>query len=75
MSDTLEIVETFGPVHPGAILREEFIAPLGLTAGRVAKVCGLAGPASSASSLKKSASAAILPSASVACSAPRRSFG
>ena len=42
MSDTIEIVETFGPVHPGAILREEFIEPLGLTAGRVAKACGLA---------------------------------
>ena len=42
MSDSLDIVETFGPIHPGAILREEFIAPLGLTAGRVAKACGLA---------------------------------
>ena len=42
MSDTIEIIDTFGPVHPGAILREEFIEPLGLTAGRVAKGCGLA---------------------------------
>jgi addiction module HigA family antidote len=42
MSDTIEIVETFGPVHPGEILREEFIEPLGLTAGRVAKGCGIA---------------------------------
>lgn len=42
MSDTIEIVETFGPVHPGAILREEFIEPLGLTAGRVAKGCSIA---------------------------------
>ena len=42
MSDALEITEAFGPVHPGAILREEFIEPLGLTAGRVAKACGLA---------------------------------
>ena len=42
MSDNPEIIETFGPVHPGAVLREEFIEPLGLTAGRVAKACGLA---------------------------------
>ena len=42
MSDNLEVIETFGPVHPGAILREEFIEPLGLTAGRVATACGIA---------------------------------
>ena len=41
MSDDLAIVATFVPVHPGAILREEFIEPLGLTAGRVAKACGI----------------------------------
>jgi antitoxin HigA-1 len=42
MAGTLDVVETFGPIHPGAILREEFIEPLGLTAGRVAKACGIA---------------------------------
>ena len=42
MSDTLKVMEAFGPVHPGAILREEFIEPLALTAGRVAKAGGLA---------------------------------
>ena len=42
MPETLEIIEAFDPIHPGAILREEFIEPLGLTAGRVAKACGLA---------------------------------
>ncbi|HEY1736286.1 MAG TPA: HigA family addiction module antitoxin, partial [Methylovirgula sp.] len=29
------------PVHPGEILREEFLKPYGLTAGKVAKACGL----------------------------------
>lgn len=42
MFDSKGRVGTFGPVHPGSILREEFIAPLGLTAGRVAEACGLA---------------------------------
>jgi len=27
------------PVHPGEILREEFLAPLGISAGRLAKAC------------------------------------
>lgn len=38
----LEIVATLPPLHPGEVLREEFIKPLGLTAGRVAKACGIA---------------------------------
>ncbi|WP_020174276.1 HigA family addiction module antitoxin [Methyloferula stellata] len=29
------------PLHPGEILREEFILPYGLTAGKVAKACGV----------------------------------
>ena len=29
------------PLHPGEVLREEFLAPLGLSAGALAKVCGL----------------------------------
>lgn len=29
------------PLHPGEILREEFIVPYGLTAGKVAKACGV----------------------------------
>lgn len=29
------------PLHPGEILREEFIIPYGLTAGKVAKACGV----------------------------------
>ena len=38
----LEIAETLPPVHPGAILREEFMEPLGLAADRVADACGIA---------------------------------
>ena len=41
MSD-LEIIATLPPMHPGGVLREEYIVPLGLTAGRVAKACGIA---------------------------------
>ena len=29
------------PLHPGEVLREEFLAPLGLSAGALAKVCDL----------------------------------
>lgn len=29
------------PVHPGEVLREEFMVPLGLTAYAVAKACGV----------------------------------
>ena len=42
MSEHLEISATLPPLHPGEVLREEFIVPLGLTAGKVAKACGIA---------------------------------
>ena len=29
------------PMHPGEVLREEFLVPLGISAGALAKVCGL----------------------------------
>jgi len=29
------------PMHPGEVLREEFLLPLGISAGALAKVCGL----------------------------------
>ena len=29
------------PMHPGEVLREEFLLPLGLSAGALAKACGL----------------------------------
>ncbi len=41
MTDTLEIVETLPPMHPGELLREEFMNPLGLSAGNVAKAIGV----------------------------------
>lgn len=41
MTDKLEIVATLPPMHPGEMLREEFLEPLGLSAGRVAKACGV----------------------------------
>jgi addiction module HigA family antidote len=37
----IEIIETLPPMHPGEMLREEFLAPLGLTPGRVAKAAGI----------------------------------
>lgn len=36
-----EIAETLPPVHPGEILREEYLAPLGLSAGMLAKALDL----------------------------------
>lgn len=42
MSEHLEIVATLPPLHPGEVLREEFIVSLGLTAGKVARACGIA---------------------------------
>ena len=41
MPDTLEIVDTLAPLHPGEVLREDFMVPLGLTAGKIAKACGV----------------------------------
>lgn len=29
------------PLHPGEVLREEFMTPLGLSAGKIAKACGV----------------------------------
>jgi antitoxin HigA-1 len=31
----------FKPMHPGEVLREEFLLPLKMSAGALAKVCGL----------------------------------
>lgn len=41
MSSEVEIVETLSPMHPGEVLREEFMHPLGLSAGRIATACGV----------------------------------
>jgi addiction module HigA family antidote len=37
----LEIVDTLPPMHPGEMLREEFLIPLALTPGKVAKAAGI----------------------------------
>jgi addiction module HigA family antidote len=41
MTSEVEIVETLPPMHPGEVLREEFMRPLGVSAGRIAKACGV----------------------------------
>lgn len=41
MASKKEIAETLPPMHPGEVLRDEFLLPLDLTAGRVAKACGV----------------------------------
>jgi antitoxin HigA-1 len=33
--------EKLKPMHPGEVLREEFLVPLGTSAGALAKACGL----------------------------------
>src|SRR3979490_2736234 len=33
--------KAFAPLHPGEILREEFLIPLAMSAGTLAKVCGV----------------------------------
>ncbi|KQP61532.1 MULTISPECIES: HigA family addiction module antitoxin [unclassified Methylobacterium] len=39
--DVVEIVATLPPMHPGEMLREEYMVPLGLSAGTVARACGV----------------------------------
>jgi addiction module HigA family antidote len=36
----MKIAKTLPPMHPGEMLREEFLAPLGLTPYAFAKACG-----------------------------------
>ena len=35
------MAKTLAPLHPGEVLREEFLVPLNLSAGALAKACGL----------------------------------
>jgi antitoxin HigA-1 len=35
------MAKKLAPMHPGEVLREEFLIPLGLSAGALAKVCGV----------------------------------
>jgi antitoxin HigA-1 len=41
MTNDIEIVATLPPMHPGEMLREEFLIPLDSSAGKVAKACGV----------------------------------
>ena len=41
MAIELETEVVLPPMHPGEILREEFLIPFGLSAGAVAKACGV----------------------------------
>src|SRR5579863_5234445 len=35
------ILETLPPMHPGEVLREEYLVPLNMSAGALARVCGV----------------------------------
>lgn len=39
IDETVEIVGVLAPLHPGEVLREEFLMPLGLSAYAVARAC------------------------------------
>src|ERR1700681_4341405 len=41
VSKKLVIVASLPPLHPGEVLREEFLKPMGLTPYAVAKACGV----------------------------------
>jgi addiction module HigA family antidote len=41
MPKKLEITARLPPLHPGEVLREEFLEPMGLTPYAVAKACGV----------------------------------
>ena len=41
MAKKLEITAKLSPLHPGEVLREEFLDPMGLTPYAVAKACGV----------------------------------
>lgn len=41
MSANIEIVAILPPMHPGEMLREEYLKPLQLSAGALAKACGV----------------------------------
>lgn len=41
MAKKIQTVATLPPLHPGEVLREEFLAPLKLSSYAVAKACGV----------------------------------
>jgi addiction module HigA family antidote len=40
-TNRIEVLKILAPMHPGEMLREEFLVPLGLTPGKVAKAAGI----------------------------------
>jgi addiction module HigA family antidote len=41
MPANIQIVATLPPMHPGEMLREEYLKPLHLSAGALARLCGV----------------------------------
>jgi addiction module HigA family antidote len=41
MTEEHEMAKKLAPMHPGEVLREEFLIPHGLSAGKLAKACGV----------------------------------
>jgi len=41
MTDEMKIIASPPPMHPGEMLREEFLEPVGLSAGRVTEAFGV----------------------------------
>jgi addiction module HigA family antidote len=39
--EKLQMIKKLPPMHPGEVLREEFLIPLALSAGKLAKICGV----------------------------------
>jgi antitoxin HigA-1 len=35
------MIKKLSPMHPGEVLREEFLIPLNMSAGHLAKICGV----------------------------------
>jgi antitoxin HigA-1 len=39
--ENLRMIKKLSPMHPGEVLREEFLVPLALSAGKLARICGV----------------------------------
>jgi addiction module HigA family antidote len=39
--ENLRMIKKRPPTHPGEVLREEFLLPLALSAGKLARICGV----------------------------------
>ncbi|WP_020186516.1 HigA family addiction module antitoxin [Methylopila sp. 73B] len=40
-NDDMDEAEALPPMHPGEVLREEFLIPFAVSAGKVARACGV----------------------------------